>query len=146
MRFAIGTRRWWLGDGHNVLEGDRFAPDTWIRIARGETHMSGHTPGPWIADSPDDNEDAAWNIHIFQANSDNRICFMSHDDTKENLRGKANARLIAAAPELLAISQEMDRLMLVIESAARTADPGNHQSVLAALKANRAAIAKAVQS
>jgi len=69
--------------------------------------MSGqHTPGPWIADIPEG--DDAWNIHILrEAAPEERICFMSHDATHENAVGKANARLIAAAPDLLAALQEI---------------------------------------
>lgn len=59
--------------------------------------MTSHTPGPWIAD-PDDRPGMEWNIHVVQADSpDNRICFMTSNGPSE-----ANARLIAAAPDLLA--------------------------------------------
>ncbi len=47
------------------------------------------TPGPWTWDGPADN------IHVTQAETDNRICFLtSHGPTE------ANANLIAAAPDL----------------------------------------------
>lgn len=59
--------------------------------------------------------------------------------------GEQLARLIAAAPDHHAVALELDRLMLVIESAVRWQDPTNHAAVLAMLKANRAAIAKATQ-
>jgi len=54
-----------------------------------------------------------------------------------------NARLIAAATDLLAAADKIDHLSLVIESAVRNADNGNYNAVLFALKATRAAIAKA---
>jgi len=53
------------------------------------------------------------------------------------------SRLIAAAPDLLAAGFEFERLMLVIDSAVRNADPKYHEQVLAALNANRAALQKA---
>lgn len=58
-----------------------------------------HTPGPWIADGP------AENIHILvEAHPHMRVCFMASDGPT-----KANARLIAAAPDMLyAIEQLID--------------------------------------
>lgn len=44
--------------------------------------------------------------------------------------------------DLYKAAKEIDRLFLVIESAVRFADPWQHSAVLAALKANRAAIKK----
>lgn len=38
---------------------------------------------------------------------------------------------------------ELDRLALIIESAVRNADPGRHEIVVAALKANNIALSKA---
>ena len=59
-----------------------------------------HTPGPWLAD-PDDRAGMEWNIHIGRRNDpDERICFMTSDGPVE-----ANARLIAAAPDLLEACQ-----------------------------------------
>jgi hypothetical protein len=52
-------------------------------------------------------------------------------------------RLIAAAPDQHAVCLELDRLMLVIESAVRHSDPRNHAAVMALILANKAAIAKA---
>ena len=59
---------------------------------------------------------------------------------------RANARLIAAAPDQYAAAVEFDRLSLMIESAVRErcgASSRDHEAVAAAIKANRAAIAKA---
>lgn len=53
------------------------------------------------------------------------------------------ARLIAAAPELLEAAREIDRLLLVILSAVNFADKPHLETVGAAIKSNRAAIAKA---
>ncbi len=59
--------------------------------------MTAHSPGPWTFDGP------RANIHVRQANNpDMRVCFMTSDGpTREN------ARLIAAAPDLLAALQEI---------------------------------------
>lgn len=48
-----------------------------------------HTPGPWEFDGPHHNI-------IVWSSPNNRICFMTSDGPTE-----ANARLIAAAPDLL---------------------------------------------
>jgi len=59
------------------------------------------TPGPWVVD-PDDRPDMEWNNHIISATHPHlTICFMSHDGDGINEHGEANARLIAAAPDLL---------------------------------------------
>ncbi|WP_433942343.1 hypothetical protein [Brevundimonas diminuta] len=57
--------------------------------------------------------------------------------------GQANARLIAAAPDHHAVALELDRLMLVIDSAVRFADPTFKDEVQALLRANKRAIARA---
>ena len=53
-----------------------------------------HTPGPWSFDGPPDN-------HIVWSDSENRVCFLAHSNGANEARDTANARLIAAAPELL---------------------------------------------
>lgn len=65
-------------------------------------HESKHTPGPWSVD-PDDREGMEWNIHIVAKDDrDMRICFMASNGPVE-----ANAHLIAAAPDMLAILQRI---------------------------------------
>lgn len=60
--------------------------------------MTEHTPGPWAATT----RQGSWDRVVFQASNPNtEICQMFHDGTDENLTGEANARLIAAAPDLL---------------------------------------------
>lgn len=56
---------------------------------------------------------------------------------------RRHAQIAAAAPVMLAAAQEIDRLLLVIESAVRNSDAVEYAAILKALKANRAAIAKA---
>lgn len=59
-------------------------------------------PGPW-AISRDNREGMDWNNHIVSAADPNlTVCFMAHDGDGINARGEANARLIAAAPTMLA--------------------------------------------
>ncbi len=55
----------------------------------------------------------------------------------------ANAPLVSAAPDLLAAAKEIDRWCLVIESAVRNDAPSDLARVIAALRANNAAITKA---
>jgi len=107
----------------------------------------GFTPGPWFVAhheltdihvcAPDaGNVDDPWNIAVV-------IGACGYPSDPRSGSTEANARLIAAAPDLDAAAREIDRLLLVIESAVRNADPVHHEAVLAALKANRTAIAKA---
>ena len=105
--------------------------------------MSKHTPGPWEWDGTvwqyDDQQGAPWLVQS------------PYQDIKSKavLSGvircntEADARLIAAAPDHHAVALELDRLMLVIESAVRQHDPSHSEAVVAMLKANRATIAKA---
>jgi hypothetical protein len=63
--------------------------------------MNDFTPGLWVID-PDNRPGMHWNNHIVsEPNPNLTVCFMTHDGTPENLTGEANARLIAAAPEML---------------------------------------------
>lgn len=65
-----------------------------------------------------------------------------------DVRNALTAALAAtqpAAPDYHAVALELDRLMLVIESAVRHSDPANHAAVMALILANRAAIAKATR-
>jgi hypothetical protein len=91
------------------------------------------TPGPWSA-----NTTAVWSGDKIVAS-----VYGDDPDCHPDERMVANASLIAAAPDHHAVALELDRLMLVIESAVRWQDKSNHAAVLAMLKANRAAIRKA---
>lgn len=62
--------------------------------ARDGQRMS-HTPGPWAFDGP------ISNIHVYEAERPHmRVCFMTSDG-----RPRENARLITAAPDMLALLQ-----------------------------------------
>lgn len=106
--------------------------------------MTEHTPGPWTIEEYGDDDAPALVIH---KDSETRVCFMatagSHGDPA---RIEADARLIAAAPSLLATAQEVDRLMLVIESAVRSAHAVEYDAILTALRANRDAVGMAVSA
>lgn len=65
-----------------------------------------HTPGPWAIDR-DPRRGMSWNINIVDKARGHAVCFMAHSGGKEPERDEANARLIAAAPELLEALQEM---------------------------------------
>lgn len=67
--------------------------------------MAEHTPGPWLYDGC---------VQIVEAERPHmRICFLPSDHD-EYASSKANARLIAAAPDLLealiAISDQLERI------------------------------------
>jgi hypothetical protein len=106
-----------------------------------------HTPGPWTVLSH------SWSdTSIIAPGFDHGVCRLDiNHATEESQQAdeaqmEANARLIAAAPDHHAVALELDRLMLVIESAVRWQDPNNHAAVVALVKANRAAITKATGS
>lgn len=53
------------------------------------------TPGPWYATT----RKGSWDWLVAKSDR-HEICQMFHDGTEENELGEANARLVAAAPEL----------------------------------------------
>ena len=55
-----------------------------------------HTPGPWYATT----RKGSWDWVVAHGPLD-EICQLFHDGTEFNETGEANARLIAAAPEML---------------------------------------------
>jgi hypothetical protein len=76
--------------------------------------MSKHTPGPWKANNKDEirNDDndliaTAWDIHV-KREEDGLITLLPNNS-------KANARLMAAAPELLEALKELYNASLVME-------------------------------
>lgn len=73
------------------------------------------------------------------------IAEVRHGSTDVSGDVDANAQLLASAKPLLAASQEIDRLSLVIDSAVRFSDsPENAKLVKDALNATRAAISQAL--
>lgn len=66
-------------------------------------HAHAWTPGPWTFDYP---ENDRCNVQVWSS-PDQRICFLAHDDTRQNETGIANGALIAAAPELYDALQRM---------------------------------------
>lgn len=85
-----------------------------------------HTP--WRIDE-DQRPGMNWNRHILDVRG-HAVCFMAHSDGKDPEGDLARARLLAAAPDLLAALDEM------------LDDIGRANSMPSAVKA-RAAIAKA---
>lgn len=57
---------------------------------------SKHTPGPWYATT----RQGSWDWLVAQSDR-LEICQMFHDGSGLNQTGEANARLVAAAPDLL---------------------------------------------
>jgi len=69
-----------------------------------------HTPGPWGVGSMKTNRDP-----IAITNDDGRVCLVDGDTDgfDRSAEQEANARLIAAAPELLAALQWVERLRAI---------------------------------
>jgi hypothetical protein len=90
-----------------------------------------HTPGPWEIHHYGDNEG---DIH---GSNGTLVCMMREGDTAPDQDWSADARLIAAAPDLLAACYK-----LIDSDAAVEEDERKHQLMLAKLLAARA-VAKA---
>lgn len=104
------------------------------------TEQLKHTPGPWwVTDSGVRDRGG----YIFHTNPVTRYEGQEERYAKEVAEREANRHAASALPELLATAAELDRLMLVIESAVRWQDPAHHSAVLALVKANRTVLAKA---
>jgi len=90
------------------------------------TDTTTHTPGPWTMEPCPDG------IDIYAPKG--RICMLNLDEPEEGNGLDLNARLIAAAPDLLAVAAMLDRI------AGQVPFTGPfHDAIVAA----RAAIAKA---
>lgn len=97
------------------------------------------TPGPWtVVKYPDK---AALHIMAEHRGPGSKFCVATTNPWSDSQQ--RDAHLIAAAFEQHSAGLEIHRLSLVIESAVRNADPVHHEAVLAAIKANSAAVAKA---
>ena len=96
--------------------------------------MSGHTPGPWVWDSTvwdyDPKDDAPW--LVTEASGDRVLC------GEIQCHSEADAHLIAAAPDLLAVVEAM-AFELNLHLSAGNASPFSSDTTLKA----RAAITKA---
>lgn len=100
-----------------------------------------HTPGPWYVDE-DMRPGMSWNRHI-HSDRNTTICFMAHSDGKAEEMDEANARLVAAAPDLLealkACQLELHYCSKQLESEGWTTG----STVTKALESGLVAIAKA---
>jgi hypothetical protein len=92
--------------------------------------MSKHTPGPWLTTESTEHWGRV-NVTVQAAFTANEIATAWQGTTDVN---RANARLIAAAPELLGALKWL---------AACVKTPGPHMDAFAALEKAHAAIAKA---
>lgn len=99
--------------------------------------MSKHTPGPWTVNAYNEIESGAV-----------RICSVDIEETNAGLNGgegQANARLIAAAPDLLeelrAVEQHLHAYVEAIEEGGGSASKSSER-----LASVRAAIAKATEA
>lgn len=90
-----------------------------------------HTPGPWEADR----------VAVWARERRHLICFVeTFRGDEDNAEAEANARLIAAAPDLLAALHD---LAPVAVSAGKLVGSGNNAEIVKRIGAARAAIAKA---
>lgn len=99
--------------------------------------MSKHTPGPWQWSDAftDENNQPVWTL-IGTGDGLYGILTCAQDSAPQDLNDEANARLIAAAPELLYVAELVDDVSDRIDH-----DPDSAFGQLVA--AARAAIAKA---
>ena len=95
--------------------------------------------GPWRIDR-DERPGMEWNLTICTEDGFD-VCSLFHDGTPDNLRGEANARLIAAAPALLEAAKGVDVLYAELAGALPeiVGTPG-FDRVVAAVEQARAAI------
>lgn len=100
------------------------------------TAAGAHTPGPWIVDGPPHSQ-------IVWADALNRVCFLAHSDGRDVERDIANARLIAAAPDLLAaLNVLLPEVDAEIEQRQHGGNDEDWQHLKALSDAGHAAIAK----
>lgn len=95
--------------------------------------MSGHTPGPWSAKRQNGHLRASSRLHIFD--SQFRVVTVMSGSMKNACSYEANARLIAAAPELLEALKSC--------AAVCAGQVFNKKGLIESLELARAAIAKA---
>jgi hypothetical protein len=69
-----------------------------------------HTAGPWHYDGPPHN-------HIVWSTAADRICFMAHSNGDDPVRDTANARLVAAAPEMLGALERIRNILRRLQPA-----------------------------
>lgn len=75
-------------------------------VSLGVRDMGAHTPGPWIAEGDDVISTRPMRFNLTTAGTPviARVC--KHEDAESGFPYEANARLIAAAPELLEVLHE----------------------------------------
>lgn len=121
------------------MSESKFTPGPWEYVPSTEHHGPYITTGADmtygdIADFYVMSKPESWSV---RNGGDSKPIHHQHE------RADANARLAASAPELLEALRELNRLSLVIMSAVNFADQSNLTFVSQAIKAARAAIAKA---
>lgn len=103
-----------------------------------------HTPGPWfVAKAKPRRVCGKDGVSICNAILRNQGGPKAKAHLKDEHEAEANALLIAAAPCQHAVMLELDKWSLVILSAVRHDAPSDHDAIVALIKANRAAIARA---
>ena len=104
-----------------------------------------HLPGPWFV-SRDPRPDMEWNNHIASVEHPHlEVCSMFHTTDRDgNEQGEANARLVAAAPDMLtALECLLPGLVLDLRYAD---DNDDKEAMQSRIDTVTAAIAKATES
>lgn len=98
------------------------------------------TLGPWAATT----RQGSWDWVVYSvANPNIEICQMFHDNTELNETGEANARLISAAPDMLAALKEVSEMFMARPDMVRAIQPLIGFAEKATFERAAAAIAKA---
>jgi len=104
-----------------------------------------HTPGPWFVDE-DSRPGMSWNRHIYtKTERATAICFMAHSNGRNEAGDRANARLIAAAPDLLEALQAAVACGMVPISSVSEGGASKHSRQVQVADMIRAAIQKATK-
>ena len=104
-----------------------------------------HLPGPWFV-SRDERPGMEWNNHIASVEHPHlEVCSMFHTKDRDgNERGEANARLVAAAPDML---EALECLLPGLVLDLRYADPDDDKEAMQSrITTVTDAIAKATES
>ncbi len=101
-----------------------------------------HTPAPWKVQNPRHFPNKE-NAHYFIVNGDALVSIMPELQSNRTEESEANARLIAAAPELLEIVEELGRFITNIENGFKPSTEDTISAFKFIAPQVRAAIAKA---
>ena len=94
-----------VGDGDHGMEGQRFPIEQIFRTPK-ERALFEYTPGPWTIEEYGDDATAL----VIHKDTENRVCFMATPGSRgDPAKIEADARLICAAPDLLAAAKKLEQ-------------------------------------